>query len=409
MFKGLFDFKNYFITLRWVILIPIIIYLFIGMMALSSTSSYVSFFSSTFYKQILWILIGILTFFLVQYVRIQFIYDYAYIFYSLILLLLFSTFLSPVIEGSQRWIVLGRIYFQPSELGKIVYIIGLSRLFNDYRVKDKFSLFFIFILLIAIIPPLIIFKQPDLGTAIIYLSLILPILYWSDFDKKLILLMIFPFISMIASSNIIFYYIWMIFVLAFIFIINKSIIFKIIHFSINLITSIVTPYVWTNVLQNHQRNRITSFIDPFSDPTGNGYQVIQSMISIGSGGFWGKGLGEGTQTHLKFLPVRDTDFIISVISEEMGFITISIILFSLIWFVYWVLDFSQRIENNFISTLLIGLSSLIFMHIIINMGMISGLLPVTGLPVPFISYGGSFLLTCSIGVGLINNIINNHI
>ena len=133
------------------------------------------------------------------------------------------------------------------------------------------------------------------------------------------------------------------------------------------------------------------------------------MISIGSGGFWGKGLGEGTQTHLKFLPVRDTDFIISVISEEMGFITISIILFSLIWFVYWVLDFSQRIENNFISTLLIGLSSLIFMHIIINMGMISGLLPVTGLPVPFISYGGSFLLTCSIGVGLINNIINNNI
>ncbi len=409
MFKGLFDFKNYFISIRWVILIPIIIYLFIGMMALSSTSSYESFFSSTFYKQLLWILIGISTFFLVQYVRIQFIYDYAYVFYSLILLLLFSTFLSPVIEGSQRWIVLGRIYFQPSELGKIVYIIGLSRLFNDYRVKDKFSLFFILLLLITIVPPLIIFKQPDLGTAIIYLSLILPILYWSDFDKKLILLMIFPFISMIASSNIIFYYIWMIFVLTFIFIINKSIIFKIIHFSINLITSIVTPYVWTNILQNHQRNRITSFIDPFSDPTGNGYQVIQSMISIGSGGFWGKGLGQGTQTHLKFLPVRDTDFIISVISEEMGFITISIILFSLVWFVYWVLDFSQRIENNFVSTLLIGLSSLIFMHIIINMGMISGLLPVTGLPVPFISYGGSFLLTCSIGVGLINNIINNHI
>tara|TARA_B000000532_G_C18867949_1_gene407138 strand:- start:94 stop:1323 length:1230 start_codon:yes stop_codon:yes gene_type:complete len=409
MFKGLFDFKNYFISIRWVILIPIIIYLFIGMMALSSTSSYESFFSSTFYKQLLWILIGISTFFLVQYVRIQFIYDYAYVFYSLILLLLFSTFLSPVIEGSQRWIVLGRIYFQPSELGKIVYIIGLSRLFNDYRVKDKFSLFFILLLLITIVPPLIIFKQPDLGTAIIYLSLILPILYWSDFDKKLILLMIFPFISMIASSNIIFYYIWMIFVLTFIFIINKSIIFKIIHFSINLITSIVTPYVWTNILQNHQRNRITSFIDPFSDPTGNGYQVIQSMISIGSGGFWGKGLGQGTQTHLKFLPVRDTDFIISVISEEMGFITISIILFLLLWFVYWVLDFSQRIENNFVSTLLIGLSSLIFMHIIINMGMISGLLPVTGLPVPFISYGGSFLLTCSIGVGLINNIINNHI
>lgn len=409
MFKGLFDFKNYFITIRWVVLIPIIIYSIIGIMALSSTSNFTNFLSSTFYKQLLWALIGTFVFLLVQFVRIQFIYDYAYVFYLAILVLLSVTFLSPVIEGSQRWIVLGKIYFQPSELGKIVYIIGLSRLFNDYRVKNQFSVFFIVLLLISIIPPLIIFKQPDLGTAIIYLSLILPILYWSDFDIKLILLMIFPFVSMVASSNIIFYYIWMIFVLCFLFFINKTIVFKIFHFIINLFTSIVTPYIWTNILANHQRNRIISFIDPFSDPMGNGYQVIQSMISIGSGGFWGKGIGEGTQTHLKFLPVRDTDFIISVISEEMGFFAVSIILFSLIWFIYWVIDYSQRIENNFISTLLIGLCSLIFMHVIINMAMISGLLPVTGLPVPFISYGGSFFLTCSIGIGLINNIINNHI
>ena len=409
MFKGLFDFKNYFITIRWVVLIPIIIYSIIGIMALSSTSNFTNFLSSTFYKQLLWALIGTFVFLLVQFVRIQFIYDYAYVFYLAILVLLSVTFLSPVIEGSQRWIVLGKIYFQPSELGKIVYIIGLSRLFNDYRVKNQFSVFFIVLLLISIIPPIIIFKQPDLGTAIIYLSLILPILYWSDFDIKLILLMIFPFVSMVASSNIIFYYIWMIFVLCFLFFINKTIVFKIFHFIINLFTSIVTPYIWTNILANHQRNRIISFIDPFSDPMGNGYQVIQSMISIGSGGFWGKGIGEGTQTHLKFLPVRDTDFIISVISEEMGFFAVSIILFSLIWFIYWVIDYSQRIENNFISTLLIGLCSLIFMHVIINMAMISGLLPVTGLPVPFISYGGSFFLTCSIGIGLINNIINNHI
>jgi rod shape determining protein RodA len=409
MFKGLFDFKNYFITIRWVVLAPIIIYGIIGIMALSSTSSFISFFSSTFYKQLLWVSIGSFVFLLIQFVRIQFIYDYAYVFYLLILALLLITFNSPVIEGAQRWIVFGKIYFQPSELGKIVYIIGLSRLFNDYRVKDKFSIFFIFLLLLSIIPPLIIFKQPDLGTAIIYLSLILPILYWSNFDIKLILLMIFPFVSMVASSNIVFYYIWMIFVLSYLFILNKTIIFKIFHFTINLFTSVASPYIWINILEDHHRNRITSFIDPFSDPTGNGYQVIQSMISIGSGGFWGKGLGEGTQTHLKFLPVRDTDFIVSVISEEMGFFTISIILLSLTWFVYWVVDYSQRIENNFISTLLIGLCSLIFMHVIINMGMISGLLPVTGLPVPFISYGGSFFLTCSIGVGLINNIINNHI
>ena len=124
---------------------------------------------------------------------------------------------------------------------------------------------------------------------------------------------------------------------------------------------------------------------------------------------WGKGLGNGTQTQLRFLPVRDTDFIISVVSEEMGFMTIFFLLLVLCWLVYWVLDFAQRVENEYISTVMIGLLSIIFMHIIINFGMISGLLPVTGLPVPFISYGGSFFLTCSIIVGLINNIINNHI
>ena len=139
MFKGLFDFKNYFITIRWVVLVPIIIYSIIGIMALSSTSNFTSFFSSTFYKQLLWASVGFFVFLLVQFVRIQFIYDYAYVFYLTILVLLSITFLSPIIEGSQRWIVFGKIYFQPSELGKIVYIIGLSRLFNDYRIKDKFT------------------------------------------------------------------------------------------------------------------------------------------------------------------------------------------------------------------------------------------------------------------------------
>tara|TARA_B100000287_G_C20476512_1_gene719400 strand:- start:342 stop:890 length:549 start_codon:yes stop_codon:yes gene_type:complete len=181
------------------------------------------------------------------------------------------------------------------------------------------------------------------------------------------------------------------------------------NFALNLLAGIISPYIWYNVLKQHQRNRIETFIDPFSDPLGNGYQVIQSIISIGSGGLWGKGIGNGTQTHLKFLPVRDTDFIISVISEEMGFIVIFFILFFLLWFIYRVLDYAQRIENEYSSTVVIGLLSVISMHFIINLAMVSGLLPVTGLPVPFISYGGSFFLTCSIILGLINNIINNQI
>jgi len=189
----------------------------------------------------------------------------------------------------------------------------------------------------------------------------------------------------------------------------KKIYIKVINLVLNISASIISPIIWDNVLKQHQRNRIETFLDPFSDPLGNGYQVIQSMITIGSGGFWGKGIGNGTQTALEFLPVRDTDFIVSVISEEMGFFVIFLIMISLVWMSYRIFDYAQRIENEYASTVLVGLFSIIFMHFIINLAMIAGLLPVTGLPVPFISYGGTFFLTCSIILGLINNIINNQI
>jgi len=409
MFKGFFDFKNQQITIRWIIIFPIIIYIFIGLLALSSTSSFNSILSSTFYKQILWVCIGISAFIIVQYVRLQYLYDYSYLYYILLLLMIMSTYFFIPIEGAKRWIVFGKIYFQPSEIGKIIYVLGIARFYNDYKNKDKFSTLFFVILILSILPPLIVFVQPDLGTAIVYLSLIVPMLYWSKFDIKLIVLLIAPLISMLAVSNLIFYYMWMIFLFIFIVLIKEKIHIKIINFLLNLTAGVLSPYIWNNILKEHQRNRIETFIDPLSDPLDKGYQVLQSIISIGSGGFWGKGLGNGTQTHLKFLPVRDTDFIISVVSEEMGFFAILIIMLSLFWLIYWVLDYAQRVENEYISLVLVGLITIIFMHTIINLGMISGLLPVTGLPVPFISYGGSFFLTCSIILGLINNIINNHI
>jgi rod shape determining protein RodA len=335
--------------------------------------------------------------------------DYSYILFFLLFILILSTQFSPKIEGSQRWIIIGGLYFQPSELGKIIYVLGLSRVFSDYKIKNKFSLLYFLILFIASIPPLLVFIHPDLGTAIIYLSLIIPILFWSKFEIKLILLLVAPMISMIAVYNIYFYYLWMIFLVIYIILINEKLYIRIINLLLNFSVAIISPFIWDSVLKQHQRNRIETFLDPFSDPLGNGYQVIQSMITIGSGGFWGKGIGNGTQTHLEFLPVRDTDFIVSVVSEEMGFFVILLIMVSLAWMTYRIFDYAQRIENEYASTVLIGLFSIIFMHFIINLSMIAGLLPVTGLPVPFISYGGTFFLTCSIILGLINNIINNQI
>ena len=409
MFKGLFDFRNQTLLVKWSILVPVLFYVIVGLLGLSSTSNFNSFITSTFYKQLLWFFIGSIAFISVQYVRIQYLHDYSYVYFILLVLLLMSTQFFPAIEGSRRWLIIGKIYFQPSELGKILYVLGLARFFNDYKVKDKFTIIYFFILLICSIPPLLVFAQPDLGTAMIYISLIIPILFWSKFDLKLIILLVAPMISMLAVSNLLIYYLWMIFLFIYLFFINDKIYIRIINFILNLGASIISPFIWYNILKEHQRNRIETFIDPFSDPLNNGYQVIQSIISIGSGGLWGKGIGNGTQTHLKFLPVRDTDFIVSVISEEMGFIIIFFMIISLFWLVYRILDYAQKIENDYASTVLVGLFSIIFMHFIINLAMISGLLPVTGLPVPFISYGGSFFLTCSIILGLINNIINNQI
>ena len=150
-------------------------------------------------------------------------------------------------------------------------------------------------------------------------------------------------------------------------------------------------------------------LNPMLDPQGAGYQVIQSIIAIGSGGLWGKGVGEGTQTQLRYLPVRDTDFIISVIGEELGLLGITIILAAFFFMLYWIIAYAGIISNRFSSLTLIGFASIIFIHLTVNFGMTVGLLPVTGLPAPFLSYGGSFLLTCMFILALSNNIINHHI
>ena len=176
------------------------------------------------------------------------------------------------------------------------------------------------------------------------------------------------------------------------------------NFILNVICGLFAQYAWNNILKDHQKQRIETFLDPLSDPLGKGYQVIQSIISIGSGGFWGKGWGEGTQTHLKFLPVRDTDFVISVMSEELGFISIFALIIMLSIFIYWCLVYSCKIDNKYASIVLIGFSTVLFMHMIINMSVISGLLPVTGLPAPFISYGGSGMVINMIMIGILLNI-----
>ena len=408
MFKGLFDFRTQTLQVRWLIIAPVIIFIFLGLISLSSTSD-LNQFNSTFYKQCVWLILGCFIFVIVQYVRLQFIYDYSYIFYIFLILLIGITAFAPVIEGSRRWIILGNIYFQPSEFGKILYVASMARFFSDNRSKDQLSFYFITILFLSLLPALLIIKQPDLGTAISYLSIILPLIFWTRVKVYIIFFLVSPIFSIFATYQLWVYYLWMFLFFIVLLISRPKFYIAFLNFILNISCAISAPYIWSEFLRPHQKERILTFLNPLIDPLGSGYQVIQSMISIGSGGFFGKGLGNGTQTHLKFLPVRDSDFIISVLAEEHGFKSIALIIICISIFVYWCLIYAQKIDNKYISTLIIGYCTIIYMHMVINMGMISGLLPVTGLPAPFISYGGSFFLTCSIIVGLINNAVSNHL
>ena len=214
---------------------------------------------------------------------------------------------------------------------------------------------------------------------------------------------------MLAQRDLIAFYIWMFLLIIILLFISKRIINVIFNFVINCSSGILAPYAWDYFLQEYHKQRIINLLYPDTDPLGAGYQILQSKVAIGSGGLLGKGLGEGTQSYLRFLPIKDSDFILSVISEEMGFFCIVIITIIFLSFIYFNIDFSQRLFNRFQSLNIIGFCSLLFSHMIINMSMVVGLFPVIGLPFPFISYGGSFMLTCFIIIGIINNIVNNDL
>ena len=397
------------IEIRWGIILPVIFLIGISFITLKHTSADMPFFSSTFIKQFIWFGLGCMVFIAAQWLRIQFFHEYAYHLYGLLVLLIGLTYFMPVIGGSQRWLLLGPISFQPSEIGKLFLVFAIARVLAD-QTENMNEIKIIFIVLVtAVIPALLVFKQPDFGTAIVYGFIVFPMLYWSGVRSFYLFSMLAPVISIISAFNLSIFSAWMGILIIIIYFSQPKIVIGAAHFLINIGCGIISPFIWNNLLFHHQKERILTLLNPMRDPQGAGYQVIQSIIAIGSGGLWGKGVGEGTQTQLRYLPVRDTDFIISVIGEELGLLGITIILAAFFFMLYWIITYAGIISNRFSSLTLIGFASIIFIHLTVNFGMTVGLLPVTGLPAPFLSYGGSFLLTCMFILALSNNIINHHI
>ena len=328
----------------------------------------------------------------------------AWLLYGLGLVLLVMTmFVGHTGLGAQRWLGWGALKFQPSELAKVATVILLANFLSERRLDLTQLRSLLLPCLAAGIPFLLVLKQPDLGTSITFLMILFTMLYWAGLPLLYMFLLLSPVINIAASFLL---PAWILFAAILSAVLYRSrlrlapILFVI---ALNLAVGIVTPQVW-NHLQPYQRQRIATFLDPAADPYGAGYQIIQSKIAIGSGQALGKGFLHGSQKALAFLPEQHTDFIFSVVGEETGFFGAAAVTLLYFVLIYRGIRIAHHARNRFASLLAVGLTSIFLYHVLVNICMTVGLAPVTGLPLPLLSYGGTSLLTSFLQVGLIQNI-----
>ena len=378
-----------------------------GLVTLFSISSDPFSFNSSFSRQIIFILFSLFIFFLLKAVDIKAIHDNSITIYLISIFVCFIPFFMPPVENTSRWIDLGLFYIQPAEYLKCATVIAIAKYLsnNQLAVKDMSTV--IVPVLIASLSAFIVLNQPDLGTSVIILVPVLPMLLWAGVNNFTIFLMIIPFITIIAASNNLAFNVWAFLMFVMFMLFQGKLLNRILLYFANIFAGLLFPFFWNNFLNGYQRQRFLDFLNPDLDPMGSSYHIIQSITAIGSGGLFGKGWGQGTQTQLKFLPVQESDFILSVIAEEFGFLGISLIMFLFFMLIKTLLDIAFRCSDYFSSLVIVGLTSILFSHIFINSAMTIGLMPVKGLPTPFVSAGGSFMLLCFVILSLVSNFSKN--
>ena len=303
-----------------------------------------------FYKQLTAVVIGLLgmLFFAIYDYRV-FLKFSSWLYFFAILLLVWVMLFGENIRGTTGWINFGLFNFQPVELVKVILIIFLASFFTKKKREFGVKTRIIASLVLIAIPVFLILKQPDLGSALI---------------------IIFVWLGMTLASKIG----------------KKNVLFII-------LLGILVSFMGAYLLKDYQTERLRNFVDPFRDPKGSGYNVIQSMIAIGSGGVWGKGLGHGSQSQLNFLPEKHTDFIFAALAEELGFLGSAFVLGIFILIFYRLKEIARHSRDNFGYLIVVGTMVLVFSQSFINIGMNMGIAPVTGVPLPFLSYGGSAIIS----------------
>ena len=314
-------------------------------------------------KQFYWMLVGMLVALIVSSFDYHVLEDFSYWFYGFLLILLLAVLvMGRRSMGATRWLHLGLFNVQPSELMKIVIIMTFARFFNNFHSVGGLTVKDVMIPLgLLVIPTALIMKQPDLGTAILVILIALSMAYYVGLRWT----------TVVTFACITLPMVWI---------------------------------GWAKFLRPYQKNRILDFLNPERSRLGSGYHIIQSKIAVGSGGIAGKGFVHGTQSQLRFLPEQHTDFAFSVFAEEWGFIGCLALIIIYLSLVLWGLNIARRCNDRFGGLLAVGVTAMLFWHIVINIGMVIGIFPVVGVPLPFFSYGGTSMITSMLGIGLLQNI-----
>jgi rod shape determining protein RodA len=335
---------------------------------------------------------------------LRFLEDISYVLYAATVLLLVAVLLvGTEVYGARRWLGIGPIRIQPSELAKVATAMALARYLASKRRNPARIADLLCVLGIIAIPMLLILKEPDLGTSGALPAIGVAVLLWAGLPLLHLLLLVSPLIGLSLCRH---WFLWGIFLAGSTFAFWRSRLPWLVLALFLLVQVAVfagAPAVW-NHLKPYQQDRLTTFLDPSRDPAGAGYQILQSKIAIGSGGMWGKGYLKGSQKALAFLPQQHTDFIFSVVGEEFGFwgtFVAVAMFFALIARGYYL---ALHCRNVFAGLLSVGVSTLLLYHAGVNMAMTVGLLPVTGLPLPLVSFGGSFLVSVFGMLGLLMNV-----
>lgn len=395
-------FERFDITL----FLSVVALIVIGIFAIFSATQSNPVTADYYIKQMTFAIIGLVMVVVVSFVPPRYISSISYYLYgfSLVLLVLVLIF-GKTINGNKSWFYIAGFGIQPSEFAKVATVLAIANFFyKGDEDNPKIHPFDILkALMFVLIPAVLVKLENDTGTTLVMLSFFIPMFFWAGVSPFLLYAVITPvFAVVLAFINFYFFVAYCIVILISLFFFKKHWIQSLIVIVLNIISGLSVSYLFSK-LQPYQQNRIKAVFDPSSDPLGSGYNVIQSKVAIGSGGLWGKGYMQGSQTQLRFIPEQWTDFIFCMVGEEFGFFGTMVILILFIIVIFRMLNNAYYSKNRFLSLACLGFGSIFFFHMFINIGMTIGITPVIGIPLPLVSNGVSSLLSFLLMVGIAMN------